>query len=83
MGDRLGTLGAVGNTSFFALSTESVSQYEQQVALGSTELLLHTWKLQNGKASLQILQLLPMQDYCSCKCLAKFHKIFVQIWKSD
>jgi hypothetical protein len=33
MGDRLGTLGAVDNTYFFALFTKPVSQYEQQVAL--------------------------------------------------
>ena len=64
MGDRLGTLGAVGNTYFLGLSTKPVSQYEQQVALWSTEMLLHTEKLQNCKASLQFC------SFCQCKITA-------------
>ena len=38
-------------TRFFALSTKSMYQYEQQVALWSTEMLLHTEKRQNCEAS--------------------------------
>ena len=45
MGDRLGTLGAVGNLSLLALSTKQASQRDQEVAVQSTKIFFGTQKL--------------------------------------